>query len=80
MLSTEACKEYLAGITLTDKQIENLRGALYALVENVLDDYIESFVTIEPTCKNQLSIAESHLSDKKLKVTDWKAKSIVVAS
>lgn len=47
MLSTEECREYLAGIPLSDKQVEDLRGALYALVENVLDDYIASCVSIE---------------------------------
>ena len=42
MLSTEKCKEYLAGMPLTDQQIKDLRDALYALVENVLDEYIKN--------------------------------------
>ena len=66
MLSTEECKKHL-GDTLTDQQIENLRDALYALVENVLDDYISSCAMIEP-CKKLSSIAEYLPSDKKTKV------------
>ncbi len=50
MLSTEACREHLAGIPLTDTQVECLRDALYALVENVLDNYLESSDTVS-TCK-----------------------------
>ena len=80
VLSIEMCRGYLDGIPLTDKQVESLRDALYSLVENVLDDYIETFATIEPTCKNQSSIAESPQSDKKQKVTDWKAKSTAVVN
>lgn len=58
MLSTEACKNYLAGIPLSDEQVVNLRDTLYALVENVLDDYISSCGSITPTCKNLSSIVE----------------------
>lgn len=53
MLSTEACREHLADIPLTDAQIERLRDALYALVENVLDDYIQTSDTVNAICKKQ---------------------------
>jgi hypothetical protein len=52
MLSTEACREHLADIPLTDAQIERLRDALYALVENALDDYIKTSDTVKPICRN----------------------------
>ena len=35
MLSTEACKKYLAGIPLSEEQVNNLRDTLYALVEKI---------------------------------------------
>lgn len=41
MLSIEECKKYL-GKHLTDKQIQNLRDALYVLIENVIDEYIST--------------------------------------
>ena len=66
MISIEELKKDLGG-HLTDAQVENLRGALYALVENLLDDYIDSCASIEPICKKQLSTVEYHLNDKKLK-------------
>ncbi|KKR24154.1 MAG: hypothetical protein UT56_C0024G0001, partial [Candidatus Levybacteria bacterium GW2011_GWB1_39_7] len=68
MLSTDECREHLADIPLTDAQVERLRDALYALVENVLDDYIKKADTVEP-CKKQLSTAEYPLSDKRQKGT-----------
>ena len=80
MLSTQECRRHLAGIPLTDKQVENLRGALYALVENVLDDYVKSYDTIEPTCKKQLSIAEYLQSDKQPRDMALIAKSTGVVS
>ena len=52
MLNTKACREYLVDLPLTDVQVERLRDALYALVENVLDAYIKSSDTVEP-CKKQ---------------------------
>jgi hypothetical protein len=64
MISLEECKKHL-GIELNDKQIESLRGALYSLVENVVDEYVSSGAMIEPKCKNQLSIVEFPLSVKK---------------
>lgn len=42
MLSVERCKEILGNKTISDSQIEKLREALYALVENIVDDYIVS--------------------------------------
>lgn len=41
MLTIEDCRKYL-GDRLSDQQIQDLRGALYVLIENVLDDYISS--------------------------------------
>ena len=80
MLSTEACREYLAEIPLTDTQVGRLRDALYALVENVLDDYIQSSDTVKTPCKNQSSIAECPPSDRKPRDTDSIAKSTVAVS
>jgi hypothetical protein len=68
MLSTQECREYLGNTTLSDKQIEELRSVIYALVENMLDDYISTSATINAICKKQSSTAVSHLSDKKQKV------------
>ena len=50
MLSTEECRKHLAEIPLTDEQVERLRDSLYALVENVLDNYLDSSANVEP-CK-----------------------------
>jgi len=66
MVSIEELKKNLGG-HLTDSQVENLRGALYALIENLLDDYIESCATLKPTCKKLLSTVESHQSDRRTK-------------
>ena len=68
MISIEELKEDLGG-NLTDAQVENLRDALYSLVENLLDDYIDSCASIEPTCKKQLSTVEYHLNDRKMRDT-----------
>ncbi|HEY4506363.1 MAG TPA: hypothetical protein VJJ24_02880 [Candidatus Paceibacterota bacterium] len=80
MLSTEECKKHLAGITLTDKQVEDLRDALYALVENVLDEYVKSSDIVIPTCKKQSSIAEYLPTDKQTKDMASTAKNIAVGS
>jgi hypothetical protein len=69
MLSVEDCRKYLGNTSLSDKQVEEFRDAIFALVENMVDEYISSGVTIEPICKKQSSTVESHLSDKKQKVT-----------
>jgi len=79
MLSTDECREHLGDIPLTDTQVERLRDALYALVENVLDDYIKKADTVEP-CKKQLSTVEYPPSDKRQKATDLIAKSTAVVS
>lgn len=67
MISVEKCKEYLGESPLTDEQIESLRSALYALVENIVDDYISSCANIESTCKKQLSIVECLPNDREVK-------------
>lgn len=76
MLSIERCKEIL-GEDMPDHEVKKLRGALYAMVESILDNYFEEFARID-TCKNPLSTAEFPLSNKALKDTDWIAKSIDV--
>lgn len=42
MLSIEQCKEILGDRTISDDQTEEVRNALYALVENIIDEYIRS--------------------------------------
>jgi hypothetical protein len=42
MLSVERCKEILGNKTISDSQVEKLREVLYALVENIVDEYIAS--------------------------------------
>ena len=42
MLSIERCKEILGNRNISDSQIEKLREALYALTENIIDEYILS--------------------------------------
>jgi hypothetical protein len=42
MLSVERCKEILGDKTISDSQVEKLREVLYALVENIVDEYISS--------------------------------------
>ena len=39
MLSISQCKKLLGKTDLTDKQVEDLRDALYAIIENILDEY-----------------------------------------
>jgi hypothetical protein len=46
LLTIEECRAYLNNNDLTDKQIEDLRDALLVVVENLLDDYIDSCVSI----------------------------------
>ena len=43
MISIEECRKTLGEIAtnLTDKQVEDLRNALYQLTESVLDKYFE---------------------------------------
>ena len=42
MLSVTRCKEILAVSSMPDSQVEKLRETLYALVENIVDEYILS--------------------------------------
>lgn len=42
MLSIERCKEILENKTISDSQVEKLREALYALTENIIDEYVSS--------------------------------------
>ena len=39
MLTVEQCKSYLQGLPLSDKKIEELRDALYAITQGVLAPY-----------------------------------------
>jgi hypothetical protein len=41
MLSIEECKKYLAGLELTDKEVEELRNSLYFIITNILDNNFE---------------------------------------
>ena len=70
MLSVEECKEHLGDVNLSDEQVEGFRDALYALVENLLDEYINNAVSITPTCKNLSSTVGFPPTDRKVKVTD----------
>ncbi|MDP3955901.1 MAG: hypothetical protein Q8Q18_01505 [bacterium] len=38
MLSAEQCKKIIGETNLSDREIEEIRNALYALVEGVFDD------------------------------------------
>ena len=69
MLSVEVCREHLGNIDLSDEQVEEFRDALYALVDNLLDDYIESVITINSPCKKHLFTVESRAKDSLPKVT-----------
>ena len=42
MLSVERCREILGNKTISDSQVEKLREALYALIENMVDEYIST--------------------------------------
>ncbi|MDD3471950.1 MAG: hypothetical protein PHS86_04125 [Syntrophaceae bacterium] len=42
MISIEECKKYIGFMNLTDEQIEEVRGLLYAFVEQALDFVVES--------------------------------------
>lgn len=68
MISIEECKKYL-GNDLDENQVKDLRDALYAFVECIVDDYINSCASIEPTCPKPSSTVEFQVSDKKMKVT-----------
>lgn len=42
MISVERCREILGNKTISDSQIEKIREALYALIENIVDEYVSS--------------------------------------
>lgn len=65
MISIEECGNHLTDKQLNNSQIESLRDTLYALVENVLDEYIKASDTIQPICKKQLFTAESQVNVRK---------------
>ncbi len=73
MLSIERCKELL-GEDMPDSEVERLRGALYAMVESILDTYFEEFATID-ICKKPSSTVESVQQGKALRGMDLIAKS-----
>ena len=76
MISIERCKKVL-GENMLDSEVVKLRESLYAMVESILDNYLEEFVIIN-TCKKQLSIAELVPRDKALRDMDLIVKNIVV--
>lgn len=41
MLSIEESKRYLGGLQLSDAEIVQLRDALYAIANELLDDYLQ---------------------------------------
>jgi hypothetical protein len=47
MLDLEQCRQVLGETLLSDEQVESLRNSLYALVENVLDNYLDSSANVE---------------------------------
>jgi len=50
LLSVSKCRDLLGQTKLNDKQVEELRDALYVFVENILDDY---YANIKNKCKEQ---------------------------
>ncbi|MFA5888770.1 MAG: hypothetical protein WCW47_00705 [Candidatus Paceibacterota bacterium] len=62
MISIEKCREIL-GENMSDSQVEKTRDALYAMVESILDNYLEEFVIID-TCKKQSFTVESPQQSK----------------
>lgn len=42
MITLEECKKYIGNLNLTDEQIEEVRGLLYAFVEKAMDFAVES--------------------------------------
>jgi len=47
MISIEDCRKLVRKTDLTDEQIRDLRDAIYAIAENVIDQYIQECNTIE---------------------------------
>lgn len=42
MITIEECKKHMGNLNLTDKQVEEVRNALYAVVEQAMDYTIQS--------------------------------------
>ncbi|MEI8229739.1 MAG: hypothetical protein WCG83_01215 [Candidatus Peregrinibacteria bacterium] len=42
MLTIDECRAYLKDLALTDEQVEQLRDALYAVTQAVLNPYFDS--------------------------------------
>lgn len=78
MISIEKCKEILDE-KMSDSQVEKTRDALYAVVESILDNYLEEFVTMD-VWKKQSYTVESPPLGKAPKETGLIAKSIVVGN
>jgi hypothetical protein len=68
MISIDRCKEILEEPDMPETEVLRLRVALYAMVESILDNYLDKFVTMD-ICKKQLSIAEFPQQDKAMKDT-----------
>ncbi|OGG57690.1 hypothetical protein A2765_06140 [Candidatus Kaiserbacteria bacterium RIFCSPHIGHO2_01_FULL_56_24] len=51
MLSVNECKKYIGTLDLTDKQIEDIRDALYTVVGQVLDCVVQGGIIL-PDEKN----------------------------
>ena len=49
MISIERCKEIL-GEKMPDSEVERLRESLYAMVESIMDNYLNSYT--EEQCNN----------------------------
>jgi len=77
MLSIAECRKHLEGLKMSDKEVESLRSALYAMVSAILDNYVENSAKIDICDKKQSFIAESQVSGRVLKDTGLIAKSIV---
>jgi hypothetical protein len=49
MLSIQECKKHLAGLDLTDEQVEEIRNSLYFIITNILDnDYEKQYENPKP--------------------------------
>lgn len=44
MLTVDECKKLLGDTKLTDRQIEELRNNLYAVAQNILDNYFDQIM------------------------------------
>lgn len=76
MIGIDRCKELLGEAHMPDSEVIRLREALYTMVESILDDYFEEFVTMD-ICQKPSSIAESPQQNRASKGMGLIAKSIV---